>query len=184
MGVELTGRNVTVTPALKALAEKSLRRLERHLAGPAEVRIVVWREKHVFKAEAIATHRRRRWTAQEERSDLQAALAFALEKVDAQAVKDTGKRRDLKHRGGKAKAGSGNGDGAGLRRSAGGPRPTGSRIVRAGRLPIKPMSVEEAALTIDGSNREFFVFRDATSERISVLYKRRDGDLGLIVPED
>jgi putative sigma-54 modulation protein len=45
------------------------------------------------------------------------------------------------------------------------------------------MSVEEAALAMDGTGREFLVFRDAASERVSVLYKRRDGDLGLIVPE-
>ena len=179
MAIELTGRNVTVTPALKALAEKRIRRLERHLNGTASVRVVVWREKHLFNAEAIATSRRRRWTAQEERSDVEAAVSFALEKIDAQARRDTEKRRDRKHRG--AKMGAGNGDGS----ADGGPRrrPSDSRIVRAGRLPIKPMSVEEAALAIDGSDREFLVFRDASSERVSVLYKRRDGDLGLIVPE-
>ena len=182
MAVELTARNVTVTAALKTLAENRIRRLERHLAGPAAVRVVVWREKHLFNAEVIATHRRRRWTAQEERGDLEAAVAFALEKVDALARKDTEKRRDRKHRGAKAKAGAGNGDGHGSKRGARA-RSSDSRIVRTGRLPIKPMSVEEAALTMDASNREFLVFRDATSERVSVLYKRRDGDLGLIVPE-
>lgn len=100
MTVELTGRNVTVTPAVRRLAEKRIKRLERHLAGPAEVRVVVWREKHLFNAEAIATHRRRRWTAQEQRGDLEAAVAFALEKIDARARKDTEKRRDRKHRAG------------------------------------------------------------------------------------
>ena len=77
-----------------------MERLERHLAGPAAVRVVVWREKHLFKAEVLATHRRRQWTALEERSDLEAAVAFALEKIDAQARKDTERRRDQKHRGG------------------------------------------------------------------------------------
>jgi putative sigma-54 modulation protein len=181
MSVELTGRNVTVTPALRTLAEKSIRRLERHLAGPAAVRVVVWREKHLFNAEVIATHRRRRWTAQEERGDLEAAVAFAIEKIDAQARKDTGKRRDRSHRGARATEAAGNGDGNKRGSRA---RPSDSRIVRSGRLAIKPMSVEEAALSMDGSDREFLVFRDASSERVSVLYKRRDGDLGLIVPED
>ena len=181
MAIELTGRNVTVTPALKALAEKRIRRLERHLNGSASVRVVVWREKHLFSAEVIATSRRRRWTAQEERSDLEAAVAFALEKIDGQARRDTEKRRDRKHRSTRIAAGNGQGDGAGERAARG--RSSESRIVRAGRLPVKPMSVEEAAMTMDGSDREFLVFRDASSERLSVLYKRRDGDLGLIVPE-
>jgi putative sigma-54 modulation protein len=45
------------------------------------------------------------------------------------------------------------------------------------------MTVEEAAMRIDGSREEYVVFRDSGSEKISVLYKRRDGDFGLIVPE-
>jgi putative sigma-54 modulation protein len=183
MPVELTGRNVTVTTALKKLAQKGIERLERHLAGPAAVRIVVWREKHLFNAEVIATHRRRRWTAQEERGDLEAAVAFALEKIDAQARKDTERRRDQKHRG--AQDGGGNGRARGPKRSSSrGARSSDGRIVRAARRAIKPMSVEEAALAMDDTGREFLVFRDADSERVSVLYKRRDGDLGLIVPEE
>ena len=45
------------------------------------------------------------------------------------------------------------------------------------------MSAEEAGLRLENSRQEFLVFRDAASEKISVLYKRRDGDFGLIVPE-
>jgi putative sigma-54 modulation protein len=45
------------------------------------------------------------------------------------------------------------------------------------------MTVEEAAMRIDGSPEDFVVFRDSGSEKVSVLYKRRDGDYALIVPE-
>jgi putative sigma-54 modulation protein len=45
------------------------------------------------------------------------------------------------------------------------------------------MSVEEAALRIDSSRIEILVFRDSGTDKISVIYKRRDGDFGLIVPE-
>ena len=56
--------------------------------------------------------------------------------------------------------------------------------MRAGRkAAAKPMSVEEAAMRLEGSRREFLVFRDSASEKISVLYRRGDGDFGLIVPE-
>jgi putative sigma-54 modulation protein len=61
--------------------------------------------------------------------------------------------------------------------------PDGNHIVRTDRLPIKPMSVEEAAMRVESSGQEFLVFRDSSSEKICVLYKRRDGDFGLIVPE-
>jgi len=45
------------------------------------------------------------------------------------------------------------------------------------------MSAEEAALELDDSLREFIVFHDASSERVSVMYKRKDGHFGLIAPE-
>ncbi len=183
MAVEFTGRNVPVTPILKELAQEHAQKLERHLGGPAEVRIVLSQEKHRFGAEVIAKHRRRRWKAQEETGDPRAAVAAAFEKIDAQAKKDAQKRKDRKHRGSAAVAPFKQREkapGSPTRRV---PAPE-RRIVRtAQRSPVKPMSVEEAALTIDNSTLEFLVFRDSSNERISILYKRRDGDFGLIVPE-
>ena len=181
MGVECTGRNVEVTPLLRSLAEERTSRLERHLGGPAKVRVVLSHEKHRFVAEVIATHRRKRWTAQEETGDAKTALVIAFERVDAQAKKDSERRRDRKHRGAA--------EALPLRRSNGSgeePAPARSerRIVRLGRrAAAKPMSVEEAAMRIEGSREDVVVFRDSGSEKLSVLYKRSDGDFGLIVPE-
>ena len=186
MSVECTGRNVEVTPSLQDFARRRTQRLERHLGGPATVRIVLSHEKHRFGAEIIASHRRRHWKAQEETAgDPRAAVALAFEKIDAQAQRDLERRRDLKHRG--------NG-GESIRKApspAGGGAPApaegrdAARIVRSGqqRLPVKPMSVEEAGMRLENSRLEFLVLRDSGSERISVLYRRRDGDFGLIVPE-
>ena len=86
MAVECTGRNVEVTPSLRELAEERTQRLERHLGGPADVRVVLSHEKHRFGAEVIAKHRRRRWTAQEKTADARAAVMAAFEKIDAQAT--------------------------------------------------------------------------------------------------
>jgi putative sigma-54 modulation protein len=192
MAVECTGRNVEVTPSLKELAEERTQRLERHLGGPADVRVVLSHEKHRFGAEIIAIHRRRRWAAHEKTGDPRAAVAAAFEKIDAQAKKDSEKRRDRKHRGwarflpkgwraqpmavasaAAAESGrDGNGQGGGT-----------SRVVRARPPAVKPMGVDEAALAIESTGEEVLVFRDATSNRVSVLYRRRDGDLGLVVPE-
>jgi putative sigma-54 modulation protein len=182
MAVKCTGRNVAVTPALKDLAEERAQRLERHVGGPASVRVILSHEKHRFGAEIIATHGRRRWKAREEKGDPRAALALAFEKIDAQAVRDTEKRRDRKHKDSSRRL-------PGAPRAAQEPpaaasaRRSGGRIVR-GRPPgVKPMGVDEAALAMESSGQEVLVFRDASNERVSVLYRRRDGDLGLIVPE-
>jgi putative sigma-54 modulation protein len=60
---------------------------------------------------------------------------------------------------------------------------TGRRVIKRSVLSIKPMSVEEAALQLEGSTNDFVVFKDALSEQVSVLYKRRDANYGLISPE-
>jgi putative sigma-54 modulation protein len=190
MSVECTGRNIEITSSLKELARRQTQQLERRLGGPATVRVVLSHEKHRFGAEVIASHRRRHWKAQEETNgDPRAAVTLAFEKIDAQAKKDLGRRRDLKHRrtpggpirGTRAEAA----EPAEAGREAESASPATVRIVRSGhlRLPVKPMSAEEAGLRLESSRQEFLVFRDASSEKISVLYKRRDGDLGLIVPE-
>lgn len=181
MSVECTGRNVEVTPSLKELAEERAHRLERHLGSPADVRVVLSHEKHRFGAEVIAIHGRRRWKAQEETGDPRAAVALAFEKIDAQAMRATEKRRDRKHRGWSRFLPRG--WRAEPLAAVAAPEQAGARVVRARLSAVKPMGVDEAALAMESSGQEVLVFRDAANERVSVLYRRRDGDLGLIVPE-
>jgi putative sigma-54 modulation protein len=57
------------------------------------------------------------------------------------------------------------------------------RVIETSQLSIKPMTIEEAALELDDSEHGFVVFRDSTSDRLSVLYKRKDQHYGLIAPE-
>lgn len=178
MAVECTGRNVAVTPSLREYAEERTQRLERHLGGPAAVRVVLSQEKHRFGAEVIAAYRRRRWKAQEETADPRAALALAFEKIDAQAMRDSAKRRDRIHKGAAKYPKRAPAPAAPAPR-----RERGTRIVRGRLSSVKPMGVDEAALAMESSGQEVLVFRDASNERVSVLYRRRDGDLGLIVPE-
>src|SRR5262245_14218217 len=174
MAVEYTGRNLSVTGPLRDLAEERVQRLERHLGGPTVVRVILSHEKHRFGAEIIATRGRRRWTAQEQTADPLAALASAFEKIDAQAMRDTEKRRDKKHKSPPRRA---------PRPTRGAPaaaaEPSGARVVRARPPAVKPMGVDEAALAMETSGQEVLVFRDASNEKVSVLYRRRDGDLGL-----
>ena len=56
-------------------------------------------------------------------------------------------------------------------------------VIRTQRLPAKPMSVEEAVAQLSATTDEFLVFTNASNERIAVLYRRKDGNYGLIEPE-
>src|SRR6185369_16737630 len=57
------------------------------------------------------------------------------------------------------------------------------RIIRMNEVAAKPMSVDDAAVQVGGSDREFLVFRNADTERLNVVYKRKDGNIGWIEPQ-
>ena len=56
-------------------------------------------------------------------------------------------------------------------------------MVETRHVPVVPMTVEEAALQLEGSKEDFIVFREATSDRINVLYRRRNRTYGLVSPD-
>jgi putative sigma-54 modulation protein len=56
-------------------------------------------------------------------------------------------------------------------------------VVETRHVPVVPMTVEEAALQLDSSKEDFIVFREAASDRVSVLYRRRDRTYGLVTPD-
>jgi putative sigma-54 modulation protein len=182
MMFEVTGRHLDVPEREKRRVLDRLKRLERH-AGPLdEARFVVTGEKHRFLAEAIVASGRESWKAHEETDDLASALTAVIEKIEAQAKKDRARRKSHK---GRVSARTAATEwavdvlaGESLRAT-----PQERRIVKTSRIPIKPMAAEEAALELEDSDHGFIVFRDSRSDRVSVLYKRRDGDFGLIAPE-
>ena len=182
MSIEITGRHIEVPSREKQRVEERLTRLERHTGRIDEARLVITGEKHRVLAEAIIASGRESWKAREESLDLSSALVSVLDKIEAQAKRDRARRKDPKGRL-SARAATSEWEveviEAGAMRSS----PQEKRIVKTTRIPIKPMSAEEAALELDDSLHEFIVFQDAASERVSVLYKRRDGNFGLIAPE-
>jgi len=60
---------------------------------------------------------------------------------------------------------------------------SGPKIIRSKRFAMKPMSVEEAAMQLDISDSSFLVFLNPATERVNVIYRRKDGNFGLIEPE-
>jgi putative sigma-54 modulation protein len=63
------------------------------------------------------------------------------------------------------------------------PVAAGPRIVRATRYAVKPMSVDDAALRLDAVDDAFVVFRNAEDDAVNILYRRKDGNIGLIEPD-
>ena len=181
MAIDITGRHIEIPARDKTWIQERATRLERHTGKIVEGRLIITGEKHRVTAEVIITARRRNWQAHAESTDLPGALAAVFEKLEAQATKERARQKDHK---GKPSARtvtselSVDGGAADALTT-----PAERRIVKTTRIPIRPMSAEEAALELEDSLHEFIVFHDASSERVSVLYKRKDGNFGLIAPE-
>jgi putative sigma-54 modulation protein len=105
------------------------------------------------------------------------SMRQAAERIEQQAHKLKGKWNGRKRGATGHKAVSP--AGAGVAAEA----PSGPRIIRATRYPVKPMSVEDAALRVESGPETFLVFRNADTDAVSIIYRRKDGHFGLIEPE-
>src|SRR5688572_3580088 len=211
MRLELTGRHITITATVRALVQARLAPMLRMLnASAVSAQVVLTKEKTRVRAE-VTLHARGDHFLHGEATgrDVQAALGAAADKVDRQVQKlkskwSKGKRQGISaakaasaaprpERGGKGFS-SARGVGPAGRAPAGagavravaaraGGEPRLLRIIRARRYEVKPMSVDEAALEVVDGEDAFLVFRNAATDTINVLFRRPDGNLGLIEPE-
>jgi putative sigma-54 modulation protein len=182
MRLELTGRHLAITPAIRALVEERLDYTLRLLNDSAvSAHVVLTREKARVRAELTLHARRERFLhAEATGQSVELSLNAAADKVDHQAQKLKGKRDGRKRRGPSAvKTGTGVPE-MPTPRAAARPR---RRIIRARQYEIKPMSVEDAAVEIDDAAYGLIVFRNSATDAVTVLFRRPDGNLGLIEPE-
>jgi putative sigma-54 modulation protein len=180
MKTEIIGRNVQVDDRLRRAVEAKLRKLEKFLDEPLETRVTLGTERHRHVAELHVTHRLGVLQGTEESDgNLLDAFQRVVGKVEEQARRSHGKLVD-KHK--RRRGGNHRWPVEVLDQESvgGGGAP---RVIETSHLPIKPMTIEEAALELDGSEHGFVVFRDAASDRLNVLYKRKDRNYGLIAPE-
>jgi putative sigma-54 modulation protein len=188
MRLELTGRHVTITPALRRLVEGKLGKLERMLNDSAlSAQAVLTREKHRHRADITLHTRGEKFLhGVGNTGSWQASVADAIEKITQQAHKVKGKWQERKRRR-SVKGAPVVGE---MREpasvTAAGPRPERvrmPRILRASRQTIRTMSVSDAARQIDVDGDGVVVFRDPVTSVLNVLYRRRNGELTLVETE-
>lgn len=183
MRLELTGRHLAITPATRALVEQRLEHTIKRLNDSAlSAHVVLTRERARIRAEVTVHAQRERFLhAEATGQSVELAINAAADKVDHQAQKLKGKRDGRRRRGPSAvKAGASASEAATAPRSTARPR---RRIIRARRYAVKPMSVEDAAVEIDDASDGLIVFRNSATDTVTVLFRRADGNLGLIEPE-
>ncbi len=182
MNIEYVGRHLQIEDKTRLLAADKLERLLKFLAEPIAAHVVLEAGKHRHAAEIKVRCGAREFIAREEAVDLHDALSLAAEKIEEQAKRarkrevDEPRRRDRVHSSAQQWPVE-----VLTRESVRRGEPP--IVVKSSHLTILSMSINEAALRLESSRNEFVVFRDSENERVSVIYRRKDDDYGLIVPE-
>ncbi len=175
MQTSVTFKNLDPTDTLKSYVRDKLDRFDRLLDNPAEANVVLLVEKFRHIAEININGDRLTINGKEETNDMYSAIDIVLDKLEKQIKKNKQKIRERRP---SVKAKN-----MGLMEAdINLPDEELEREVKIKNLEYKPMDVEEAVLQMDLLSNNFLVFTNARSDRVNVLYRRKDGHYGLIQP--
>jgi len=194
MQITVTFRHMDATDALRQHAEKRLTRIAKYVHRPIDAHVILSVVKRRHVAEIILNADRATLNAKEETDNLYSAIDLAAEKVEQRARKHTAKlkshklppaaRRPPTEAAAVAPTSKRNGKGLqlGVIRADSVGRRKGPKVIRTERVPVEPMSVEEAIVQMDLTSNDFWIFNNAATDLVSVVYRRKDGNFGLIEP--
>lgn len=177
MDLEFIARNIEVSEAERALARKKFARLAKYFNAVHEARLTVSQEKHRCRVEAHVRGRNFEVAASAETSEFSESLQEVVDKLEQQCRRSKQKLTDRK----RPREREPQWQVAVVERES--VKRGQPRVVETRHVPVVPMTVDEAALQLEGSKEDFIVFREATSDRINVLYRRGDHTYGLVTPE-
>jgi putative sigma-54 modulation protein len=178
MRLQVKGKNVEVSEQIRSYAELKLGKLERHLNGPTrvELELAVERNPSISAnnvAEATIWTKGPVLRARESSADMKASIDQLVEKLERQVTRYRDKRRRHDYPApGQASVAADATD-----------VDEGVPIVKMKQFAVKPMSPEEAVLQLELIGHDFFVFRNADSGEVNVVYRRHGGGYGLIEPQ-
>lgn len=175
MRMVITGRNIELTEGLKAAVNDRLSKLEKYFAPDTEVQVTLSVEKERQKAEVTIPVKGTLIRSEQVSSDMYISIELVEEVIErqlkkyrnklvtktqsaAEAFNDDFMARDLEEE-------------------------EEIRIVRTKKFGMKPMYPEDACLEMELLGHDFFVFRNAETEEVNVVYKRKGNTYGLIEPE-
>jgi putative sigma-54 modulation protein len=178
MQINLTFRNIEPAMSLREYAEGKIARVKKYIEEPIEAHVVLKVEKFRHIAEVSIDANGLRINGTEETNDMYSAIDMVVDKIEAQVRKYREKLRRRKPADGvKHLAVSMNVLASGDLEEDREPR-----VIKTEQFYAKPMDVDEAIMQLDLSNSEFLVFTNSRTHRLNVLYRRQDGNYGLIEP--
>jgi len=178
MKIVFKGKHIEVTDAIRNYMEKKLSKIERHFDHILEVIVTLSVEKNRQIVEVTLQANKALIRAEEETDDMYTSIDKVVDKLERQILKYKEKFYQKPHSNADKKelvyeeVSVEEGKSAEV-----------IKIVKTKRFAIKPMSIEEAAMQMDLLGHNFFVFANDNTNKVNVIYKRKDGNFGLIEPE-
>ena len=177
MELTVTFRHLEPNDALRSHAKEKVSRIEKYINNINEVHVLLTMEKRTYIAEVIVNVNKAKLAAKQVHDEnMYTAIDLVMDKIDRQVRKYKDKITSHKdqHRKAQHKTFS-------YEETESASQPT---IVRTESVTIKPLSVDQAVLQIETTNDDYLVFKNAETQKVNVLYRRRDGLFGLIEPEN
>ena len=178
MNIQFVGKNVEVTDALKEVTEKKLSKLEKYFQESISGNVTFSTQKNNKTIEVTIDIPGTIIRAEETSDDMYASIDKSVDVLERQ-IRKYKTRLQKKYK-----------EGQTIRFENVVPLQQEEEendkpnIVRTKRFSVKPMNSEEAILQMELLGHNFFVFRDGETDQIGVIYKRKDGDYGLIEPQE
>lgn len=177
MDVEITGRHIVITPAIRAYVMKRLRKFGKVLGDDSSFHVIIDAQKGLQTVDILLKTKSMKLAGKGETEDMYASIIKAIEKIERQALKHKGKIVEGKRRPVQTTS-VGKKTGVGPKSAR--PEAGEAEGIQEEALHDKPMTVEEAAIELHQSALPFIVFRNVESGTVHVLYRKTDRSLGLI----
>jgi putative sigma-54 modulation protein len=180
MQIAVTFRHMDASEPVRTYVEEKLSRVKKYIEEPIDAQVALSVEKKIrHKAEVTIVAKGITIKGSEETNDMYAAIDAVVDKIERQLKRykekikqhkpTSGRERQVEKRVVAAES-----------IDEGGGEPV---IIRSRSFQVKPMSVEEAVMQMDLLHKDFLVYTDSSTEDINVVYRRKDGNYGLIVPQ-
>jgi putative sigma-54 modulation protein len=180
MAINVRGKNLDITPALKDYVEKRMKKVTKYFDKTGDITVILKVEKgrhqsgNFHHVEVTVPVNGLLLRGEESSPDMYASIDQVMDKIEKQIEKYKTKL-EKKFRGG--------GFRADVASTVTQPEVEEDTLVRTKRFAVKPMDPDEAILQMNLLNHDFFMFQNIESEQVNVVYRRKDGRFGLLEPE-
>jgi len=175
MKISLTFRNTEGESWQKEYVDERLNKLKKYIDRPMDMHVILSVEKFRNVAEVNMIADGLNINAKEEAKDMHLAIDNAIEKIERQLKKHKEKMRGHKTNLTRAEGITGMSEMS--EETEEGPE---TKLVETRKVVLKPMSLDDAVMEMDVSKQRFIIYRDSSSENVSLIYRRDDGNYTLI----